>query len=225
MNLDRLESLIGKENLNKLQNIKIAIVGIGGVGGYVLEGLVRSGVMNITLIDGDKIDPTNLNRQIISTSNNIGELKVNEAAKRVIQINPNVIVNKFSIFLTKENIQDIIGDDFDYVVDACDDVDVKIELIKFCYKNNIKIISSMGTAKKLDGTKFKIDTLNNTKYCPLAKKIRKSLSLEEQKYTTVVYSEEVKKDINVLGSISYVPAIAGLLICNAIINDIIKIEN
>ena len=225
MNLDRLESLIGKENLNKLQNIKIAIVGIGGVGGYVLEGLVRSGVMNITLIDGDKIDPTNLNRQIISTSNNIGELKVNEAAKRVLQINPNVIVNKFSIFLTKENIQDIIGNDFDYVVDACDDVDVKIELIKFCYKNNIKIISSMGTAKKLDGTKFKIDTLNNTKYCPLAKKIRKSLSLDEQKYTTVVYSEEVQKDINVLGSISYVPAIAGLLICNAIINDIIKIEN
>lgn len=225
MNLDRLESLIGKENLNKLQNIKIAIVGIGGVGGYVLEGLVRSGVMNITLIDGDKIDPTNLNRQIISTSNNIGELKVNEAAKRVIQINPNVIVNKFSIFLTKENIQEIIDNDFDYVIDACDDVDAKIELIKFCYKNNIKIISSMGTAKKLDGTKFKIDTLNNTKYCPLAKKIRKSLSLDEQKYTTVVYSEEVQKDINVLGSISYVPAIAGLLICNAIINDIIKIEN
>lgn len=225
MNLDRLESLIGKENLNKLQNIKIAIVGIGGVGGYVLEGLVRSGVMNITLIDGDKIDPTNLNRQIISTSNNIGELKVNEATKRVLQINPNVIVNKFSIFLTKENIQEIIDNDFDYVVDACDDVDAKIELIKFCYKNNIKIISSMGTAKKLDGTKFKIDTLNNTKYCPLAKKIRKSLSLDEQKYTTVVYSEEVQKDINVLGSISYVPAIAGLLICNAIINDIIKIEN
>lgn len=225
MNLDRLESLIGKENLNKLQNIKIAIVGIGGVGGYVLEGLVRSGVMNITLIDGDKIDPTNLNRQIISTSNNIGELKVNEAAKRVLQINPDVIVNKFSIFLTKENIQDIIDNDFDYVIDACDDVDVKIELIKFCYRNDIKIISSMGTAKKLDGTKFKIDTLNNTKYCPLAKKIRKSLSLDEQKYTTVVYSEEVKKDINVLGSISYVPAIAGLLICNAIINDIIKIEN
>ena len=225
MNLDRLESLIGKENLNKLQNIKIAIVGIGGVGGYVLEGLVRSGVMNITLIDGDKIDPTNLNRQIISTSNNIGELKVNEAAKRVLQINPNVIVNKFSIFLTKENIQEIIDNDFDYVIDACDDVDVKIELIKFCYRNDIKIISSMGTAKKLDGTKFKIDTLNNTKYCPLAKKIRKSLSLDEQKYTTVVYSEEVQKDINVLGSISYVPAIAGLLICNAIINDIIKIEN
>ena len=225
MNLDRLESLIGKENLNKLQNIKIAIVGIGGVGGYVLEGLVRSGVMNITLIDGDTIDSTNLNRQIISTSNNIGELKVNEAAKRVLQINPNVVVNKFSIFLTKENISDIIGDDFDYVIDACDDVDVKIELIKFCYKNDIKIISSMGTAKKLDGTKFKIDTLNNTKYCPLAKKIRKSLSLDEQKYTTVVYSEEVQKDINVLGSISYVPAIAGLLICNAIINDIIKIEN
>lgn len=225
MNLDRLESLIGKENLNKLQNIKIAIVGIGGVGGYVLEGLVRSGVMNITLIDGDKIDPTNLNRQIISTSNNIGELKVNEAAKRVLQINPEAYINKFSIFLNKENIQDIIGDDFDYVVDACDDVDVKIELIKFCYKNNIKIISSMGTAKKLDGTKFKIDTLNNTKYCPLAKKIRKSLSLDEQKYTTVVYSEEVQKDINVLGSISYVPAIAGLLICNAIINDIIKMEN
>lgn len=225
MNLDRLESLIGKENLNKLQNIKIAIVGIGGVGGYVLEGLVRSGVMNITLIDGDKIDSTNLNRQIISTSNNIGELKVNEAAKRVLQINPDVIVNKFSIFLTKENIQDIIENDFDYVIDACDDVDAKIELIKFCYRNDIKIISSMGTAKKLDGTKFKIDTLNNTKYCPLAKKIRKSLSLDEQKYTTVVYSEEVQKDINVLGSISYVPAIAGLLICNAIINDIIKIEN
>ena len=223
--LDRLEKLIGKINLEKLKKLNVAIVGLGGVGSYVLESIVRCGISNITLIDNDIIDSTNLNRQIITTSNNIGNLKVDEAKKRATEINPSIVINCLSLFLGKVNIPNIINNNFDYVIDACDTVDTKIELIKYCYNNNIKIISSMGTAKKLDGTKFKISTLDKTSYCPLAKKLRKNLTIDEQKYTIVVYSEEIPKKIDTLASISYVPGISGLLICNAIINDVIKIEN
>ncbi len=225
MDLDRLEKLIGKINLEKLKKLNVAIVGLGGVGSYVLESIVRCGISNITLIDNDIIDSTNLNRQIITTSNNIGNLKVDEAKKRATEINPSIVINCLSLFLGKVNIPNIINNNFDYVIDACDTVDTKIELIKYCYNNNIKIISSMGTAKKLDGTKFKISTLDKTSYCPLAKKLRKNLTIDEQKYTIVVYSEEIPKKIDTLASISYVPGISGLLICNAIINDVIKIEN
>ena len=225
MDLDRLEKLIGKINLEKLKKLNVAIVGLGGVGSYVLESIVRCGISNITLIDNDIIDSTNLNRQIITTSNNIGNLKVDEAKKRATEINPSIVINCLSLFLGKVNIPNIINNNFDYVIDACDTVETKIELIKYCYNNNIKIISSMGTAKKLDGTKFKISTLDKTSYCPLAKKLRKNLTIDEQKYTIVVYSEEIPKKIDTLASISYVPGISGLLICNAIINDVIKIEN
>lgn len=225
MDLGRLEKLIGKINLEKLKKLNVAIVGLGGVGSYVLESIVRCGISNITLIDNDIIDSTNLNRQIITTSNNIGNLKVDEAKKRATEINPSVVINCLSLFLSKVNIPNVINNNFDYVIDACDTVDTKIELIKYCYNNNIKIISSMGTAKKLDGTKFKISTLDKTSYCPLAKKLRKNLTIDEQKYTIVVYSEEIPKKIDTLASISYVPGISGLLICNAIINDVIKIEN
>lgn len=225
MDLGRLEKLIGKINLEKLKKLNVAIVGLGGVGSYVLESIVRCGISNITLIDNDIIDSTNLNRQIITTSNNIGNLKVDEAKKRATEINPSIVINCLSLFLGKVNIPNIINNNFDYVIDACDTVDTKIELIKYCYNNNIKIISSMGTAKKLDGTKFKISTLDKTSYCPLAKKLRKNLTIDEQKYTIVVYSEEIPKKIDTLASISYVPGISGLLICNAIINDVIKIEN
>lgn len=173
MDLDRLEKLIGKINLEKLKKLNVAIVGLGGVGSYVLESIVRCGISNITLIDNDIIDSTNLNRQIITTSNNIGNLKVDEAKKRATEINPSIVINCLSLFLGKVNIPNIINNNFDYVIDACDTVDTKIELIKYCYNNNIKIISSMGTAKKLDGTKFKISTLDKTSYCPLAKNLEK----------------------------------------------------
>lgn len=222
MNLDRLISLIGKEKVEKIKNLNILIIGIGGVGGYTLESLVRSGVENITIIDNDVIDSTNLNRQIITTTKNIGKYKVDEAIKRSKEINPNINIIGIKEYLTKENISLIYDNKYDYIIDACDTTDTKIELIKECTKNNIKLISSMGTAKKTDASKLQITTLDKTSYDKLAKKIRKELTSKEMKQTIVVSSIEECKDINVLGSTSYLPGIAGLLITNYIINDIIK---
>lgn len=225
MNLDRLEKLIGKDNARYISSLNTCLIGVGGVGGYTLEGLVRLGVKKITIIDSDVIDSTNLNRQIISNSTNIGNLKVEEARKRALMINPSVQVATINVFLDKENVRDYINDNFDYVIDACDTLNTKIALIKYCYNSNIKIISSMGTAKKIDGTLLKISTLDKTKYCPLARKIRKELSILEQKYVKVVYSEEKPSSIKELGSVVYVPAIAGFLICNIIVKDTLKIGN
>ena len=225
VNLDRLETLIGTNKVDQLSNLNICIVGIGGVGGYALESLVRCGVKNITIIDSDVIDKTNLNRQIISNSKNIGMKKVEAAKERAILINPDIKINDICKFLNKDNISKLINKDFDYVVDACDSIETKIHLIKYCYINKIKIISSMGTAKKLDATKLKISTLNKTNYCPFARKLRRALSNDEQKYTKVVYSTETSLKTKELGSISYLPAIAGLLICNIIVNDMINNTN
>lgn len=224
MNLSRLELLIGKNYLEKIKNLKILIVGIGGVGGYTFESLVRSGVENITIIDNDTIDETNLNRQIITNTTNIGNPKVLEAEKRAKLINPNINIKTYKLFLNIDNIDEAITDEYDYVVDACDTIDIKALIIKKCYKKNIKFISSMGTANKIDATKLSINSLDKTSYCHLAKKLRKLVSKEEAKYTNVVYSKEESRKINGLGSTSYLPAIAGLLITNYIINDILKKE-
>lgn len=219
MNLERFETLIGKEKLNIIKSLNILIVGIGGVGGYTLESLVRSGIENITIIDFDKIDSSNLNRQIITNINNIGNKKVDEAYLRYTNINPNLKLKVLDIFLNDENINDLNLENYDYVVDACDTINTKVLLIKKCIDKNIKIISSMGTAKKLDATKLKITKLDKTSYDPLAKKLRNILDLKYQKKLVVVSSTEniIKSDI--LGSTSYVPAVSGLLITNYIIND------
>ena len=222
MNLQRLESLVGLENLNKIKGKNILIVGIGGVGSYTLETLVRSGVENITIIDYDKIDETNLNRQIITNLNNIGKLKVNEAVSRYTNINESLKINALPIFLNEENIDLINIEQYDYVVDACDSISTKVLLINECINKNIKIISSMGTAKKIDATKLKITTLNKTSYDKLAKKLRSLIDKKLQNKITVVSSTEEVKNIKVLGSTSYVPATAGLLITNYIINDILN---
>jgi len=220
MNLDRLESLIGSEALKEIKNTRILIVGIGGVGGYTFESLVRSGIENITIIDGDVIESSNLNRQITSKSNNIGERKVIEAKKRAIEINPNINVKDLFMFLDKDNISEINFNDYDYIVDACDTVSTKLLLISESIKNNIKIISSMGTAKKMHAKNLEITTLDKTSYDPLAKVIRKSVPKEIQRQVIVVSSKEEVINTDILGSNSFVPAVAGLLITDYIINDI-----
>lgn len=222
MNLNRFESLIGTNKLNTIKNKNILIVGIGGVGGYTLETLVRSGVENITIIDYDIIDSSNLNRQIITNLNNIGKLKIEEAYNRYTNINDKLKLKVLPIFLSSDNIDSINLEEFDYVVDTCDSVNTKVLLINECIKKNIKIISSMGTAKKIDATKLKITTLDKTSYDKLAKKLRSLIDKKIQKKLTVVSSTEEVSKINVLGSTSYVPATAGILITNYIINDIIK---
>lgn len=220
MNLERLESLVGLDVLERIKNLNILIVGIGGVGGYTLESLVRCGVENITIIDYDKVDSSNLNRQIISNLNNIGQLKVDVARKRYTNINDKLNLKTMSIFLDKDNIDSINMCQFDYVVDACDSVETKALLMGVCASKNIKIISSMGTAKKMDATKLSITTLDKTNYDKLAKKLRSVVPKNIQRKIKVVSSTEQVKDINVLGSNSFVPATSGLLITNYIINDV-----
>ncbi len=222
MNLTRLESLIGQESIEKIKKTKVLVLGLGGVGGYVVESLVRSGIENITLVDGDTIKPSNINRQIIVTSKNMNKYKTREWKKRIKLINKNAIVNIINAHITVDTINSLFGKELDYVVDACDSTLVKVKLITECAKRNIKIISSMGTANKLDPTQIKITTLDKTETDPLAKKVRKEFSKNKElmKNVVVVTSTEKPVNNNVLGSTAYVPATAGLFITSYIIKDI-----
>lgn len=221
---DRIINLIGKEKFELLQTKKVLLIGCGGVGGYALETLVRSGINNIDIVDFDKIDITNLNRQIITTHENIGKLKVEEAASRVLSINPNNNIHIFNTFLNEENIKDILSNNYDYIIDACDTVNTKIEIIKYCILNRIKLISCMGTAKKLDPSLLEITTLDKTKYDPLAKVIRKKVkALNINKKINVVSSTEKILECSELGSFMMVPATAGILCAKYVIDDILDI--
>lgn len=244
----REELLIGKEKLVKLQQKTVAVFGIGGVGSYVVEGLVRAGISKFILVDFDTIDETNINRQILATTKTIGKYKVDLAEERIKEINPNSKVQTFKKFVIQDNKQrgkeEIIDDvnnrnidlfeklkSVDYIVDAIDTVSAKIMLIEFANNNNIPIISALGTGNKLDPTKLKLSDISKTKVCPLAKIIRKELRKKNITKLDVVYSEEppikIDADIKsqsgkVIGSISYVPSIAGLLVSYKVINDFIS---
>lgn len=224
MNLDRLESLIGVDSISKVKSLNILIVGLGGVGGYAYETLVRSGIENFTIIDGDRIDETNLNRQIITNLSNIGEFKVIEAKKRALLINSNVIINDMCMFLSDENVSKINFTSFDYVIDACDDVSAKKIIIDKCLESNVKVISSMGTARKMDASGIYVTTLDKTSYDPLARNMRKIIDKEKQKKVVVISSKEQPINTLGLGSNSFVPAISGILITNYIINDCLKFD-
>ena len=225
MNLSRLESLVGDEVIEKLKNLKVLILGLGGVGGYTVESLVRSGVENITLVDGDTIKPSNINRQIVVTKKNMNKYKTKEWKKRIKNINPASIVNIINTHITEDNMEVLFSDNYDYIVDCCDTSRVKIKLVTECNKRGIKLISSMGMANKMDATKIMISTLDKTETDPLAKKIRSSLgrnNKEMMKEVTVVYSNEKPINNTMLGSTAYVPAVAGLLITNYIVNDVVN---
>lgn len=223
MNLVRLESLVGNENIEKIRNLKVLVLGLGGVGGYVIESLVRCGVENITLVDGDTIKPSNINRQLIVTSKNMNKYKTREWKKRIKLINKNAIVNIINTFITIDNIELLFGEQYDYIIDACDTSRVKVKLIRECSSRNIKLVSSMGTAKKMDATKLIITTLDKTNTDPLAKKIRHELGKDKDLMKDVVVVTSTEKAIdtnNVLGSSAFVPGVAGLLITNYIIKDV-----
>jgi len=218
----RTEIVLGKANLEKIKNANVCICGIGGVGSYTLEALARIGALHLTIIDKDVVDITNINRQIIATVDNVGKPKVEEAKKRITSINPNVTVETVQDTINKENINEYITDKFDYVVDAIDDVEAKISLIKRCKEINVQVISSMGTANKLDPLKLKVTDISKTEMCPLAKVVRKRLRQEGIEKVKVVYSTEqsVETNTNILGSVSYVPSVAGLIIASEVVKDI-----
>ena len=222
---DRLELLIGKDSLSKIKEKNVVVLGLGGVGGYVVEALVRSGIENITIIDNDAVDITNLNRQIIANLNNIGKLKTDEFEKRILSINNRVKVKKISSFIDLSNIDSIFKDKIDYFIDACDTVSTKKLVIENCIKNNIKFITCLGTGKRLDPSKLTICDIRDTKNDPIARILRKYVKDSNIKDKVICcYSEEepLKCEGNKIGSTAFVPSSAGLLIASYIIKDIIK---
>lgn len=221
----REELLIGKDAVEKLNNSKVAIFGIGGVGSFVVEGLARAGIGKFILVDNDKVSITNINRQLIATHNTIGEEKVKIAKQRILDINPNAEIKIINEFFMPDS-KDIFDNTVDYIVDAIDTVTAKIELIQRANKYNIPIISCMGTGNKLDPTKFEITDIYKTSVCPLAKVMRKELKQRNIKKLKVLYSKEepikTDKEVKVPASISFVPSVAGLIIAGEVIKNIIQ---
>ena len=191
----RTELVIGKAGVEKLNNAKVAIFGLGGVGSFVLEGLVRAGIGNFVLIDDDKICLTNLNRQILATRKTVGQPKVEVAKQRILDINPNANVEIYQEFFMPET-EGILDNSIDYIVDCIDTVTAKIELVVRAEKLNIPIISCMGTGNKLDPTRFEVTDIYKTSICPLAKVMRKELRNRGIKKLKVVYSKEEPVKLN-----------------------------
>ncbi|MBQ9024495.1 MAG: ThiF family adenylyltransferase [Bacilli bacterium] len=225
---ERLERVIGIDNINKIKNKTIAIIGVGGVGGYVIETLVRNGINNIIIVDKDVVDITNKNRQIIALDTTINKSKVEVFKERILSINKECNVITLNMFLNEENKKELFKYDIDYLVDACDTVQTKIMLIRECLDRNIKIISSMGTGNKLDPKKLEITTLKKTSYDPLAKVIRheiNKLNITDDIFVLSSKEEIIKTHTRAPGSYSVVPNTAGILIADYIIKDIIKTED
>lgn len=242
----RTQLLLGEDTMEVLKNARVAVFGVGGVGGYVCEALVRSGVGTFDLIDDDKVCLTNINRQIIATRKTVGQYKVDVMKDRMLEINPDVKVNVYKCFFLPENADDFPFSEYDYVVDAVDTVTAKIELVMKCKEAGVPIISSMGAGNKIEASAFKVADIYKTKMCPLAKVMRRELKKRGVKKLKVVYSEEKpirpledmsiscqtnricplgakhkgteRRDIP--GSIAFVPSVAGLIAAGEIVKDL-----
>lgn len=244
----RTELLLGKEAMNRLEKSRVAVFGIGGVGGFVCEALVRSGVGAFDLIDDDKVCLTNLNRQIIATRKTVGKYKAEAMRDRILEINPNAEIRIHKCFFLPENAEEFPFTEYDYIIDAVDTVTAKIELVMRAQEMNIPIISSMGAGNKLDGSQFRIADIYQTKVCPLAKVMRRELKKRGVKKLKVVYSEEKPtrpiEDLSIScrencicppgakhkcterrdipGSVAFVPSVAGLIIAGEVVKDLVK---
>ena len=221
---ERVEMFLGKENLEQLKSKKVLVIGLGGVGGYVVESLVRTGIMNIGIVDFDKVELSNFNRQIIAIDSNLNKLKTDAFKERILSINKSANVTCYSLFLDNSNISDVING-YDYVIDACDSIKTKCDIITYCLDNSIPFITSCGTAKKKDPKKLEITELSKTKYDPLAKLLRKYVKDNNIKDKIMVLSssEDVSsfegKD---LPSLVFVPSIAGILIADYVIKQLLS---
>lgn len=214
---------IGKENFEKLQKSKVLLFGLGGVGGSVAETLTRSGIGSITIVDGDIVDITNLNRQIIATHSVVGKSKVEVCAKRLLDINPNLELVKYDFKFPSPNI-DIDFSNFNYVVDAIDDFDAKILIIKTAKENNIPVISAMGAGNKFDPRLLRVDDISHSSVCPLARKVRQKLRELKIDNVKCVYSTEkpINLSNNIISSNAFVPATAGILIAREVVLELIR---
>lgn len=219
----RTGQLIGEDNLEKLFGAHVAVFGLGGVGGYIVEALARSGVGHLTLVDHDRIGLSNLNRQIIATLPDIGRLKTDVTAERIKSIAPEIEVEKLPLFFLPENAKAFDFSKFDYIVDAVDTVSAKIALIECAAQANIPIISAMGAGNKLDPTAFEVADLCKTSVCPLAKVMRREMKQRGITHVKTVYSKEmpIKNAGDSPGSVAFVPSAAGLIIAGEVIKDLI----
>ena len=226
----RTELLLGHDNMEKLKNSRVAVFGVGGVGGYVCEALARSGVGAIDLIDDDKVCMSNINRQIIALQSTVGKHKAEVMKERILDINPNAEVMALNIFLNSETVNTIDFSQFDYIVDAVDDIKAKVLLAKLADENGIPIIAAMGAGNKTDPTKFEVSDIFKTSVCPLARIMRHELKKAGIKKQKVVYSKETPKNPpyriegeKTVGSLAFVPSVMGLIIAGEVIKDICKI--
>lgn len=221
--LSRTRLLIGEDGIDKLHKSRVAVFGIGGVGGYVCEALVRSGVSSFDLIDKDVVSVSNINRQIIALHSTVGRPKVEVMKERMLDINPSVNVNTYECFFLPENADDFPFEEYDYVIDAVDTVTAKIELIMRCKKLGIPVISSMGAGNKLDASAFEVSDIYKTSVCPLAKVMRRELKKRGVKELKVVYSKENPvTNSRPPGSVAFVPSVAGLIIAGEVVRDLIR---
>lgn len=220
----RTELLLGKPAMEHLAGCRVAVFGLGGVGGYVCEALARSGIGAFDLIDNDKVCPTNLNRQIIATVKTVGKYKTDVMKERIQEINPEAEVNTYQCFFLPENASEFPFDEYDYVVDAVDTVTAKIELVVQCRTHGVPIMSSMGAGNKLDPTMFRVADIYRTNMDPLAKVMRHELKKRGIKKLKVVYSEEQPvrstERGEIPGSTAFVPSVAGLIIAGEVIKDL-----
>ena len=221
---ERLELIIGKDNVNKLNNTKVLVIGLGGVGGILTETLVRNGIKDITIIDNDIVDITNKNRQVIALDSTVGKKKTDVMKERLLDINKECNITVITEFIDESNIDLLFKNPVDYVIDACDTVNTKILLIEECLKRNIKIISSMGMGKKTNLSKLKIMDIRKTSYDKLAKVVRKKLRDDgiNEKVMVLSSDEEPIDTKENIGSYSPLTSAAGLLIADYVIKDIIK---
>ena len=220
----RTALLIGCENMEKLGNRRVAVFGVGGVGGHAVEALCRAGVGQIDVFDGDVVDITNINRQLIATHKTIGRNKVDVIKERMLEINPDAIIGAHKLFYLPETADDVDLSGYDYIIDAVDTMTAKIELVCRAKKQSISIICSMGAANKLDPTAFEVADIYKTSVCPMARIMRKELRARGVEALKVVYSREIpnKKQDTLLSSISFVPPVAGLILAGEAIQDLIS---
>lgn len=221
---ERTINLIGTDNFNKISNLNILLVGLGGVGSFVFESLIRAGVNNLTIVDYDVVTLSNINRQLVANLNTVGRKKIDVAIEHAKEINNKISIKALDIKITSENINNLKSD-YDFIVDACDSIDAKISLIKFAKEHNIKIISSMGMGNRLKPQNIKISSLNKTINDPLAKKLRNILRKENINLNIpVVFSEELPIKKDAINSLVTVPSIAGIYITSYIINSVITVS-
>ena len=221
---ERTIRVIGEKSFNHLQQKHVMVFGLGGVGGYVIEGLVRAGIKEFTIIDNDVVQESNLNRQIIALNATIGRKKVDVVKERIIEIRQDAIVHCYDMFYLPEVVRDEFFDNIDYIVDAIDTMTAKIDLVMKAKALNIPIISCMGTGNKIHPEMLMITDLYKTEMCPVCKVMRRELKKREIKHLKVLFSKEepIKTQTRTPGSVSFVPSVAGLLIASEVIKDFMK---